>query len=148
MAGPTETFRGIVRTEQCDHLGHMNVQFYDAAMSDGYFHILTLIGLDREAVQRRRLGIAAIRMVLNYRRELRPGDLYSVETGFLHFDGDSVDTAHRIIRLTDGKLALTAWSTGVPIDLDLRRRTTLPEDIIAAAAPYLTDRETMGLPEA
>ncbi len=137
MTGMTETVRGVVRADQCDHFGHMNVQFYDAALSDGFFQMLSLIGLDRQAIRDRQLGLAATRMELNYRRELRAGDLFRVETGFLSFDPGIVITAHRMTRLTDGKLALTARSEGTPIDLALRRRTQLPDDIVALASRYI-----------
>lgn len=60
MTGMTETVRGVVRADQCDHFGHMNVQFYDAALSDGFFQMLSLIGLDRQAIRDRQLGLAEI----------------------------------------------------------------------------------------
>lgn len=141
MSGMTETVRSVVRADQCDHFGHMNIQFYDAALSDGYFHMMALIGLDRQAIIDRRIGIAATKMELNYRRELRAGDLFRVETGFLEFNAAHVVTAHRLTRLTDNKLALTAQSTGVPIDLALRRRSSLPEDIIELASRFICTAE-------
>lgn len=122
----------------------MNVQFYDAALSDGFFHMMNLIGLGRAEVERRRIGLAAIEITLNYRRELRPGDLFKVETGFLQFDATELHTAHRMIRLSDGKIALTARSHGLPLDLDKRRRTEIPDDIVNAARAYLTDPSEFG----
>ncbi len=141
MSGMTETVRSVVRADQCDHFGHMNIQFYDAALADGYFHMMSLIGLHRQAIIERRIGIAATRMELDYRRELRAGDLYRVETGFLTFTATQVITAHRLTRLNDEKLALTARSIGVPIDLALRRRTDLPEDIIESASRFICTTE-------
>jgi len=143
MTGMTETVRGVVRADQCDHFGHMNVQFYDAALSDGYFHMMSLIGLHRQAVQDRKLGIAATKMELNYRRELRAGDLFRVETGFLVFEPGRVITVHRMTRLTDGKLALTAQSIGTPIDLALRRRTELPDDVVTLASRFICTAEDL-----
>ena len=144
MAGPVETFRGMVRAEQCDHFGHMNVQFYDAALSDGFFYMMNLIGLGREEVARRQLGLAAVNMTLNFRRELRPGDIYKVETGFLKLEPMEQMTGHRMTRLTDGKVALTAQSRGFPMDLAARRRTAMPDDILAAMQPFLSDPEAFG----
>ncbi|WP_416899025.1 MAG: thioesterase family protein [Minwuia sp.] len=141
MPGPVETFRGMVRAEQCDHFGHMNVQFYDAALSDGFFYMMNLIGLNREEVARRQLGLAAIEMTLNFRRELRPGDIYKVETGFLKLEPMAQHTAHRMTRLTDGKVALTARSTGFPMDLAARKRTAMPDDILAKMHDFLIDAD-------
>lgn len=145
MTGPTETFRGVVRAEQCDHFGHMNVQFYDAALSDAFLHMLSLIGLGPEVVKERQLGLAAVNMELKFRRELRPGDLYKVETGFLEVTERQIHTAHRMTRLTDGVLALNAHSLGFPFDLAARKRTLLPEGILKAAQAFVADREAFGL---
>jgi len=144
VSGPVETHRGMVRREHCDHFGHMNVQFYDAALSDAFFYMMNLIGLGRAEVERRRIGLAAIEMTLNYRRELRPGDHFKVETGFLRFESRELHTAHRMIRLSDGKLALTARSSGLPLDLDRRRRTEIPEDIVQAAQAYISAPSEFG----
>jgi acyl-CoA thioester hydrolase len=145
VSGPTETFRGVVRAEQCDHFGHMNVQFYDAALSDAFLHMLSLIGLGPAVVKQRRLGLAAVSMELKFRRELRPGDLYMVETGFLEVTERQVHTAHRMTRLTDGVLALNAHSLGFPFDLEARKRTTMPDDILAAARTFVAPKEVFGL---
>lgn len=135
----------MVRAEQCDHFGHMNVQFYDAALSDAFLHMLALIGLGPEAVAERQLGLAAVSMELKFRRELRPGDLYKVETGFLEVTERQVHTAHRMTRLTDGVLALTAHSLGFPFDLTARKRTVMPDDILQAAQAFAAPKEAFGL---
>jgi acyl-CoA thioester hydrolase len=40
-----ETYRATVAPADCDHLGHMNVQHYFAAVSDGMFAIMARLGL-------------------------------------------------------------------------------------------------------
>ena len=35
-----ETYRATVKPEQCDHLGHMNVQYYIAALNDGTIELV------------------------------------------------------------------------------------------------------------
>jgi acyl-CoA thioesterase FadM len=43
-----ETYRATVAPSDCDHLGHMNVQHYFAAVSDGMFAIMVRLGLGPE----------------------------------------------------------------------------------------------------
>lgn len=144
MSGPVETHRGMVRRENCDHFGHMNIQFYDAALSDAFFYMMNLIGLGRAEVERRRIGLAALGIALTYRRELRPGDLFKVETGFLKFEPLEIITAHRMIRSSDGKLALTARGQAVPLHLDQRRKADIPDDIMAAAQAHISAPSEFG----
>jgi acyl-CoA thioesterase FadM len=44
MPAFVETYRATVAPAHCDHLGHMNVQHYFAAASDGMFAILIRLG--------------------------------------------------------------------------------------------------------
>jgi acyl-CoA thioesterase FadM len=47
-----ETYRATVAPADCDHLGHMNVQHYFAAVSDGMFAIMVRLGLCPEEIRR------------------------------------------------------------------------------------------------
>ena len=40
-----ETYRGTVGPTDCDDLGHMNVQHYFAAVSNGMFAMMSRLGL-------------------------------------------------------------------------------------------------------
>jgi acyl-CoA thioester hydrolase len=144
VSGPVETFRGAVRAEHCDQFGHMNVQFYTAALSDAFFHLMVRIGLNEAEVRRRRLGLAAVRMEMDFRAELRANDLFRVESGFFEASERKLIFAHRMSFVDGGETALTARSVGIPMDLDARRRTPLPGDILAAARQLLTDPEALG----
>ena len=43
-----ETYRGTVGPTDCDNLGHMNVQHYFAAVSNGMFAMMSRLGLTPE----------------------------------------------------------------------------------------------------
>ena len=145
MTGPVETILATVRADQCDHFGHLNIQHYSGATSDAFMVLMTLIGLGKDAVKERQLGIVATRKGLQFRRELRAGDIYSLESGFVHAAPDRLHIAHRMTRLTDGKLALTADTDCVPLDLSLRRKTVLPDDLVAKARDLMAPAEAFGL---
>ena len=44
MATFVETYCAVVAPMDCDHLGHMNVQHYFAAVSDGMFSMMARLG--------------------------------------------------------------------------------------------------------
>ncbi len=139
MTGAIETIRSVVRQDQCDHFGHMNIQHYSGALSDGFMVLMSQIGLGHEAVRTRQIGVVALTKNMRFRRELRPGDHYMVETGFVIAEAERLHIGHRMTRLTDGKLALTGDTMCVPLNLELRRKTTMPDDIVAAAQTYIAD---------
>ena len=43
-----EVNRVVVGQNQCDELGHMNIQHYYAALSDGMFRVMGLIGIPKD----------------------------------------------------------------------------------------------------
>src|SRR5262245_29745114 len=69
-----ETYRATVAPSDCDHLGHMNVQHYFAAVSDGMFAIMARLGLGPKEIRQRQISFAVVRAETDCHRELRPGD--------------------------------------------------------------------------
>lgn len=137
MTGLVETVLATVRADQCDHFGHLNIQHYSGATSDAFLVLMTLIGLGKDAVRERQLGVVATHKGLQFRRELRAGDIYRIESGFIAAEPERLHIAHRMTRLTDGKLALIADTDCVPLNLALRRKTSMPGDLIDAARQLL-----------
>jgi hypothetical protein len=45
MVGYSETYRKAVTEDMCDLNGHMNVQFYVAAISESFLSLMTTVGL-------------------------------------------------------------------------------------------------------
>lgn len=145
MSGPVETILATVRADQCDHFGHLNIQHYSGATSDAFMVLMVLIGLGKDEVDRRQLGMVATHKDLRFRRELRAGDIYRIESGFVAAEPERLHIAHRMTRLTDGKLALTADTDCVPLDLSLRRKTMVPDDLLVAARKLLAPAGEFGL---
>lgn len=75
-----ETYRGTVRPEDCDDLGHMNVQHYFAAVSNGMFAIMGHLGLTSEEIHRRQMSFAVVHAETDFHRELRAGDVMVLES--------------------------------------------------------------------
>ena len=72
-----ETHRAKVGPADCDHLGHMNVQHYFAAVSNGMFVMMGRLGLTPEEIQRRQMSFAVVHADTDFHNELRSGDLRS-----------------------------------------------------------------------
>ena len=124
-----ETYRAVVRQEECDHLGHWNVQYYIAAISEAAIVLSTRLGLDPGEVERRGLGLAAVHMAADFLAEMRVGEELRVETALLGMGGKSLKVHHRMHNLTRDVPAFTADVAAVFLDLAARKAVTLPPDV-------------------
>jgi acyl-CoA thioester hydrolase len=133
MATYFETYRSIVRADQCDHLGHMNVQYYAAAMNDGGSVLLARLGLTPEASVQRRIAAAVVHMETDYLREVREGDEIVLESALERVGGKSFTILHRLHVANDGAPAMETLVTAVLLHLDTRKAVALPDDVRSAA---------------
>lgn len=124
-----ETYRGSVAAWECDQYGHMNVQFYTARVSDAAASAMLHAGFGQKAFLEHRLGIVAVNSEMNYRSELRAGDLIRVESGVKSAEGRKVLFHHRLFNVATGALCMTADVIGLCFDLEQRRSVPLPDDL-------------------
>lgn len=127
------TFRGVVYPAQCDAMGHMNVQHYTAAFDQAMWHLVVHLGFCPSWVRDRREGWADIRHVVNFRTELRAGELFHAESSVMKVGDTSLVTCHRIVQTEGGELSAEVEMTSVYFDLDGRASRPLPAGIRAAA---------------
>jgi acyl-CoA thioester hydrolase len=134
-----ETLRLMTQAWQCDHLGHVNVSFYVGWLGDAAFAIGAMHGMPRERAEAEKVGTAAVRMEIDYQAELRGGDMVRMETNVESIAERKIVFRHRLIRVGDEKLAMSARLTGVCIDLVQRRSRAFPPDFVERVA------ETFGI---
>ena len=128
-----ETYCGRVAPSECDHLGHMNVQFYVARISDATATINAAIGLTSNYIRARRQALATVRQEISYLLELKAGDLIAMHSGVLSAEGKKVWFLHRMTRVEDGKTVMTARVLMVCLDLERRTSVVLEKAILARA---------------
>jgi acyl-CoA thioester hydrolase len=136
-----ESLRGRVLERECDHLGHMNIQFYLGRVSDAAWAVLAAIGMTPEYIRDRRRGFAAVHQELDYFRELNSGDLIHMRSGVVDIAERKLTFLHHLHNSETGELAFTARVLGVNLDLDARKAVPLAPEIAARAKEYLIDAE-------
>jgi acyl-CoA thioester hydrolase len=129
-----ETYRGIVGQAECDNLGHMNVQHYFAAVSNGMFAIMARLGLTPEEIDRRQISFAVVHAETDFHRELRSGDAMVLESTVLKLGDKTATFQHRLRNLSANTLAMTTDFKCVLLDLRKREAISIPDDVRAAAA--------------
>lgn len=133
MAAYFETYRATVTADLCDHLGHMNIQHYVAALNDGAIVLVSKLGLTPDAIRERRIALAAAHMESDFLREVQAGEEIVLESAVARVGGKSVTILHRLTIAASGAEAMTAVVTAVLMDLDTRKALPLPDDIRASA---------------
>lgn len=139
MTGFVTTYTGYVMPAQCDSLGHMNLQFYFGAIGDGMFALQTRLGLGPKAVRDRGLSFAVVHAESDFKAELHAGDVIRLDSAILELGNRTATFRHRLMRIEDEALTFTCLFTTVLFDTRARRAVEIPDDIRAAAAPYLVE---------
>jgi acyl-CoA thioester hydrolase len=131
-----DTFRATVAPADCDHLGHMNVQHYFRAVSDGMFALMVRIGLTPEEIRRRSLSFAVVRAETEFHRELHAGDVMALQSTILKVGEKSASFHHQLMNAATDEVAMSTEFKCVLLDLEKRQAAVLPEDIRNAAARF------------
>lgn len=145
-AAPLTTYRGVVYPAQCDAMGHMNVQYYVAAFDQAMWHLVLWLGFKPSWPSDRGEGWADVRYVIEFRRELSAGRLFSVESTVTQVGNTSLGSHHRLLESDSGKVAAEIEMTSVYFDLRNRASRALPDDIRAAAQRVLARASTPDAP--
>ena len=133
-----ETFRNVVSPDQLDHLGHMNVQYYFAAISGAICSFQIAIGLTPTDMREgRRLAFVVVHGDTNFRAELKAGDVIRMETGVTEIANKTATFHHRLFRVETDTLSFDTHFKCVLMDLQARRAVEIPDDIRAKLEAYL-----------
>ena len=94
-----ETYRGTVFRWEVDHNDHFTVAYYLARIADAGRAMLHAVGA---------APAPTMDCFINYRRELRTGDVMHVSTGVIAVDGESLLLGHKIFDSASDELCTTA----------------------------------------
>lgn len=138
-----ETLRAVVSADDCDALGHMNVQHYFRAISDGMFVMMERLCLSPSEIARRRLSFAVVRAESDFRRELRAGDAFVLESTIQQTGDKLIVFEHRLRTVLTDEMAMTTTYKCVLLDLDRRRAVPVPDDIRRSALALIPSLNTI-----
>ena len=137
--GKAETYRATVAPEDCDHLGHMNVQHYFRAVSDGMFSLMAEIGLGPAEIRARRLSFAVVRAETDFLAELVAGDVIALRSGVEAIGTKSVQFRHELLNVASGQTVMGTSFKCVLLDLERRVAVEIPADIREQLAAFTTE---------
>ena len=141
MSGYRETYRKAVTADMCDLYGHMNVQFYVAAISDSFFSLITTAGLGKSAAADDRIGLVAVNMNIDYLSEVDAGDVIYMQGAIVSIGGKKVTCKWRLYDQATDRQAMEATVLYVCMDLDTRRSRDIPQHLLETAQEVVVTEE-------
>ncbi len=133
------TYRGVVYPWHCDHMGHMNVMWYVGKFDEATWHMFAAIGVTPAYMRDNHRGVAALRQVITYRRELRAGDLLTIRTGILEMNAKQIRFYHEMTNDESGDLSATTIITGIHMDTQIRKACPFPDEVVARAKEMVVE---------
>ncbi|WP_447002829.1 acyl-CoA thioesterase [Saccharothrix isguenensis] len=136
-----------VRWPDVDPNGHMRTTAYLDAAEDNRMQFFASTGFPVSELTTRRIGPISHGDDIRYRAELRLLDVFTVELrlGGLASDGARFRLHNRIVK-ADGRTAATIETTAGWLDLDTRRLTAPPADLLAALGTLERTKDFADLP--
>jgi acyl-CoA thioester hydrolase len=141
MSESVITYRGTIYPWQCDHMGHMNVMWYVGKFDEASWQLLASIGLSSSRLKKEGIGMAAIDQHIEYKREVRAGDLITIRSAVLEIKEKTIRLIHEMKKDDTGELAATTVIVGICMNTTTRKTTFLPSDL-RESAEMLTLRRT------
>ncbi|AJY42618.1 acyl-CoA thioesterase [Burkholderia humptydooensis] len=123
-----ETYHGVVYPAQTDAMGHMTVQYYVAAFDQAMWHLVARLGYNPKWRDERHEGWADVRYEIDFRSELRTGDLFSVVSKVVDAGRSSLKSLHRLVG-PDGTVVAELAMTSVYFHLVDRKSIPIPDTI-------------------
>jgi acyl-CoA thioester hydrolase len=129
MADRPVTYRGVVRSEHCDHMGHMNVMWYVGKFDEASWQLFAAMGLSRSRMQKENRGVAGVEQHIEYKRELRAGDVVTVRSAVDEVKDKVIRLTHEMTNDETGEVAAIMHLVAVYFDTEARKSLPLPPDI-------------------
>lgn len=135
----TVTYRGTVYPSQCDHMGHMNVMWYVSKFDEASWQLLSTLGLTASRFKREGIGMAAVDQHIQYKRELRAGDVVTIRSSVLAVTEKSIRLVHQMRNDETGEIAAITILVGVSLDTTSRQARALPSDVRECATRLIDE---------
>lgn len=142
----TVVCEGVVKPEWIDFNRHMNVAYYVLAFDLGVDALWSDFGIDDHYIDSTKGSTFAVECHVSYLNELNEGDPYIVTSQLLGFDEKRIHQFQRLYHAENGFLAATAEWMNLHVNLDTRRVTPWPDEILNKIAAFSTSQAGQARP--
>ena len=142
----TVVCEGVVKPEWIDFNGHMNVAWYVHAFDLGIDALWTRFGITDTYINTSRGSTFAVENHVTWQRELHEGERYVVTSQILAYDAKRIHQFQRMYHADKGYLAATAEWMNLHVDLNERRVSPWPNDVLDAIRQFAEDQAGQARP--
>ena len=128
MDGYFESYRGHVLNCEVDLIGHMNIQFYGACVSQAMQSMFLRLGFSADKIKDTQKGFAAVDQKSRFCGELLAGDLMHMQSAVADFTAKSVTIHHQLLNSATGKLSYETLITALHFDMKARKVISFPPE--------------------
>ncbi len=139
------TYRGAVHLHHLDHMGHMNVQHYVGMFDHATWILIAELGLTAEWFREQNCGMAALEQNIQYKRELRAGDVIEIHSGVLELGNKTMRITHEMRHFTGGWVAARTTILATYFDTIARKSTPLPDMVREKAQRLMVAEAPTGM---
>ncbi|HEY4345297.1 MAG TPA: thioesterase family protein [Parvibaculum sp.] len=134
-----DSYRGYVSMQECDEMGHMNIQHYIGKTSDAGFSLRAALGIgaSRQAVSG--TGYVALEHHIRFHRELKTSDLVLIRSGIIEVREKTFRKYQEMREVLDDRLAATFVVDVGCLDFATRRLTAWPGETRAKAEALMME---------
>lgn len=136
MNEATVTYRGAVYPWHCDHVGHMNVMWYVGKFDEATWNLFQRVGITPAYLRGNQRGMAAVDQHIEYRRELKAGDVVSVRSEVLELGDKKIRFRHEMVNEDTGAVAAVTTLLGVHMDTQARKACPFPAELVEKARAF------------
>ena len=138
------TYRGTIYPWHCDHMGHMNVMWYVGKYymfgAECLNHLLAAAGFTAKRMREEGIGMAAVEQRIEYKRELRAGDLITIRSSVQEVREKVIVFQHEMTNEGTGEVAARTYLTGICMDTKTRKARPLPGDVREGIASAFAEK--------
>lgn len=123
-----------IKPEWIDYNGHLNLAFYHVLFDTCIDEAFILFGLGPDYVKSHNASFFTLEAHVNYLRELSEGDPVYVTLQLLDYDHKRTHFFQQLYHGKEGFLSATSEQLSMHVDLESKRGTPFPDDVLARIA--------------
>jgi acyl-CoA thioester hydrolase len=117
-----------------DYNGHLNMAYYNVLLDRAVDEVFELLGCGLDYVREHRHSCYTAEVHLRYLRELHAEDPVRVTWQLLDYDSKRLHYFEQLLHATGGWVSATSENMSLHVDMEAKRTTPFPDEIMAALA--------------
>ena len=144
---PLNSYSGTVQKEWIDDNNHMNVAYYVLAFDFATDALFNFVGLSSDYKLKNKVSTFAVDMNVSYKRELRLGEAFCIETRLIDCSNKALHYFHEMYHAEESFLAATNEVLSMHMNMETRRIAPMAPDIQARGSNVCEMHKSLDCPQ-